>query len=112
MIDRLELLTNRYNEINEELLKPEVYEDYKKMQTISKEKNAIENVVITYKKYNQILQDIDAAKEMSHDEEMKEFALEELERLNNSKIDLTNDIVEKICISMFFQLTWKYDYFI
>ena len=31
---------------------------------------------------------------------------------NNSKIDLTNDIVEKICISMFFQLTWKYDYFI
>ena len=88
MKERLEIIQERYNHLCDELLKPEVYEDYKKMQTISKEKNAIENVVITYKKYNQILQDIDAAKEMSHDEEMKEFALEELERLNNSKIDL------------------------
>ena len=92
MKERLEIIQERYNHLCDELLKPEVYEDYKKMQTISKEKNAIENVVITYKKYNQILQDIDAAKEMSHDEEMKEFALEELDRLNNSKIDLENKL--------------------
>ena len=50
MKERLEIIQERYNHLCDELLKPEVYEDYKKMQTISKEKNAIENVVITYKK--------------------------------------------------------------
>ena len=37
MIDRLELLTNRYNEINEELLKPEVLSDFNKQKKLSKE---------------------------------------------------------------------------
>ena len=36
MIDRLELLTNRYNEINEELLKPEVLSDFNKSVLIVK----------------------------------------------------------------------------
>ena len=42
MIDRLELLTNRYNEINEELLKPEVLSDFNKQKKLSKEKGSIE----------------------------------------------------------------------
>ena len=35
-------------------LKPEVYEDYKKMQTVSKEKNSIEKTVEAYKNYNRV----------------------------------------------------------
>ena len=31
MKERLEIIVERYNYLNEELLKPEVYEDYKKM---------------------------------------------------------------------------------
>ena len=42
MKERLEIIQERYNHLCDELLKPEVYEDYKRMQTISKEKNAIE----------------------------------------------------------------------
>ena len=41
MKERLEIIQERYNNLSEELLKPEVYNDYKKMQTISKEKNKI-----------------------------------------------------------------------
>ena len=40
MKERLEIIQNRYDYLNEELLKPEVYENYKKMQEISKEKNS------------------------------------------------------------------------
>ena len=41
MIERLEIILERYNHLCDELLKPEIYEDYKKMQTVSKEKNSI-----------------------------------------------------------------------
>ena len=85
MKERLEIIQERYDYLNNELLKPEVYEDYKKMQVVSKEKNSIEPIVNAYKKYNTILDDIEAAKEMAHDPEMKDFANEELENLHKEK---------------------------
>ena len=85
MKERLEIIQERYDNLNQELLKPEVYNDYKKMQAISKEKNSIEPIVQTYKKYNTILDDIEAAKEMSKDPEMKDFALAEIDNLHNEK---------------------------
>lgn len=85
MKERLEIIQERYDYLNNELLKPEVYEDYKKMQVVSKEKNSIEPIVNAYEKYNTILDDIEAAKEMAHDPEMKDFANEELENLHKEK---------------------------
>lgn len=85
MKERLEIIQERYDYLNNELLKPEVYEDYKKMQVVSKEKNSIEPIVNAYKKYNTILDNIEAAKEMAHDPEMKDFANEELENLHKEK---------------------------
>ena len=92
MKERLEIIQERYNNLNEELLKPEVYNDYKKMQTISKEKNSIEPIVEAYKKYNTVLDDIEAAKEMSKDPEMKEFALEEIDNLHKEKESLESKL--------------------
>ena len=85
MKERLEIIQERYDYLCNELLKPEIYEDYKKMQVVSKEKNSIEPIVNAYKKYNTILDDIEAAKEMAHDPEMKDFANEELENLHSEK---------------------------
>ena len=92
MKERLEIILERYNYLCEELLKPEVYEDYKKMQTVSKEKNSIEKIVEAYKKYNTILDDIEAAKEMSKDPEMKDFALEEIDNLHIEKENIENKL--------------------
>ncbi len=92
MKERLEIIQERYNNLNEELLKPEVYNNYKKMQTISKEKNSIEPIVEAYKKYNTVLDDIEAAKEMSKDPEMKEFALEEIDNLHKKKESLESKL--------------------
>ena len=92
MKERLEIINERYNYLCEELLKPEIYNDYKKMQEVSKEKNSIEKTVETYKKYNTTLDDIEAAKEMAKDPEMKEFAEEELENLHTQKEELENKL--------------------
>ena len=92
MKERLDIILERYNFLCEELLKPEIYEDYKKMQEVSKEKNSIEKIVDTYKKYNTILDDIDAAKEMMKDPDMKDFASEELDNLHIQKEEYENKL--------------------
>ena len=36
MLERLKLINERYEQISEELLKPEVYNDFKKMKDLNK----------------------------------------------------------------------------
>ncbi len=88
MKERLDIIKEKYDFLNNELLKPEVYNDYKKMQTILKEKNAIEKTVQAYEEYSQVLDDIETAKEMAKDPEMKDFAQEELDNLHNKEEEL------------------------
>ena len=92
MKERLELISQRYDFLNNELLKPEIYEDYKKMQEVLKEKNSIEKIVTAYKRYNTIFDDIDACKEMMKDSSMKEFAQEELDNLHKEKEELEHKL--------------------
>ena len=92
MIERLDIINERYDYLNNELLKPEVYEDYKKMQEVLKEKNSIEKIVEAYKRYKAIFDDIEAAKDMAKDPEMREFAEEELDNLHKEKEDLENKL--------------------
>ena len=83
MINRLEAILKRYNEITEELANPSVVSDIKKMTELSKEQRRLTPIVEIYKKYKQVLEDIEAAKEMLHDKDMQEFAKEELVNLNS-----------------------------
>lgn len=92
MIDRLKLIEERYSFLNEELTKPEVYNDFKKMKELSKEKTSLEETVIKYKEYARTLDDIEAAHEMTKDPEMAEFAHEELETLNEAKTRLEEEL--------------------
>lgn len=92
MKERLDIIEERYNYLCEELLKPEVYEDYKKMQVVSKEKNSLELIVQTNNRYKKIDEDIDTAKEMLKDPDMREFANSEIESLQSEKEDLENKL--------------------
>ena len=64
------------------------------MQAVSKEKNSLELIVSTYNKYKFVLSDIEAAKEMLKDNDMRDFALEELEKLNNQELELEKEYRE------------------
>ena len=82
MINRLEAIWNRFEEITNELSTPEVVSDIKKMTELSKEQRRLTPIVDIYKKYKKALDDIETAKEMLKDSEMQEFAKEEINSLN------------------------------
>ena len=54
MIERLETTLARYNEIVNDLSKPEVLSDTKKMTSLSKEQASLEEVVEKYKEYKKV----------------------------------------------------------
>ena len=92
MIERLNAIENRYNEITEELMKPENISDIKKATSLSKEQASLKDAYDAYQEYKKITSDIEAAKEMVKDPELGEFAKEELEENQNKLDKLIKDI--------------------
>jgi len=90
MIDRLEATLEKYNSLTEELSKPEVLSDVKKMTSLSKEQASLADIIEKYKEYKKVVSDINDAKEMLDDKEMAAFAKEEISRLETEK-----EILEK-----------------
>ena len=92
MIERLEATLKKYNELQEELTKPEVLGDIKKTREYSKELSEIEDIVTCYKRYKKVLEDIENTKEMTKDPELGEMAKEELKELEDEKTKLDKEL--------------------
>ncbi len=88
MIERLEMIKKRYNEINEELINPDTLSDIKKTRTLSQEAASLEETVMTYSAYNKVLGEIADTLLMLQDKDLAEIAKEELVSLNHQKEDL------------------------
>ena len=92
MINRLEAILKRYNEIKDELSSLEIVSDIKRMTELSKEQTRLEKTVSIYKEYKQVMEDIEAAKEMLKDKDMAEFAKEELTNLETRKEQIEKEL--------------------
>lgn len=92
MIERLDLIEKRYHEIQELLMQPDVLNDIKKSKDLSIELSSIEDTVNCYNKYKNVLTDLKEAHEMLKEEDLKDFALEEIERLNQEKISIEQEL--------------------
>ena len=92
MIDRLEATLEKYNSLTEELSKPEVLSDVKKMTSLSKEQASLAEIIEKYKEYKKVVSDINDAKEMLDDKEMAAFAKEEISRLETEKENLEKEL--------------------
>ena len=92
MIERLETTLQKYNELEQELTKPEVLSDVKKTREYSKEMSSLEDIVVCYKKYKKVLEDIESTKEMVKDPELGEMAKEELKELESEKEKLDGEL--------------------
>ena len=92
MIDRLEATLEKYNSLTEELSKPEVLSDVKKMTSLSKEQASLADIIEKYKEYKKVVSDINDAKEMIDDKEMAAFAKEEISRLETEKENLEKEL--------------------
>ena len=92
MLERLEVIEKRYDEIQKELSNPDVYSNMNKMKSQSKEASDLEETVNAYHEYKKILSGIEDTKEMIKDPEMSELAKEELVNLESEKTKLEEKI--------------------
>jgi len=92
MIERLETTLARYNEIVNDLSKPEVLSDTKKMTSLSKEQASLEEVVEKYKEYKKVDSDLNEAEELLNDPEMGELAKEDYNSLKEQKENLIKEL--------------------
>lgn len=91
MIERLENIEARYNEIANELIKPEVISNIKKTLELTKEQSSLAEAYEAYQEYKKILEDINSANEMLKDSDLVEFAKEEIANLNEKKEQMEKD---------------------
>ena len=59
MIDKLEAIKARFDDLGVALTNPEIVGDNQKFKQVSKEYNQLEKIVVEYKQYKAILDDID-----------------------------------------------------
>jgi peptide chain release factor 1 len=81
VLDKLQSLYERYQEVQELMGQPDVLEDQNRYSALSKEYSTLNGVVDGFKKYQASVYNYDSCMEMlnSDDPEMKEMAQEELE---------------------------------
>ena len=85
MIERLKAIEEKYNELQDELMKPETISNVKRTLEITKEQGMIKEAYETYQEYKKILNDLSDAESLLKDSELGEFAKEEAERLKAEK---------------------------
>ena len=79
MIERLNILEARYNELVEQLANPEILSDYSKTLELSKEKGRLEPTIEKYNEYKELTDEIAGLKDLVNDPEMGEIARGELD---------------------------------
>lgn len=94
MIDRLEVIRQRYEQIGEQLIDPNIVSDIKKMTALAKEQRSLEKIVVKYQELQQLNQDISDLKEMTNDSDMeiREMAEVELASSQEKLVQIEEDL--------------------
>ena len=92
MLERLEDIARRYEEINDSLMSSETISNIKKTMELSKEQATLKEAYEAFIEYKRIIKGIEEAKEIAKDPELGEMAKEELETLYLEKEKLEKDL--------------------
>jgi peptide chain release factor 1 len=95
MIDKLEAIKARFEQLGIALTNPEIVSDNKKFSQTSKEYRKLEKIVDAYKRFRSCIDGIAFGKEVLEtetDADLREMAKEELEAQNKSKEELEEEI--------------------
>ena len=90
MLDQLEAINARFEQLGVALTNPEIISNQKEFSKLSKEYRDLEKIVVEYKKYLNVLDNLSFAKEAINgsDEDLRELAKMELPELENQKEEL------------------------
>lgn len=97
MKERLESIKKRYEELNTLLMDPEIMSDFKKVKDLSKEQSDLKEIVDKYSEYEIAEKNIEEAKQLVNDPELKEMAELEIEE-NSKKIEKLTQELEILLI--------------
>jgi len=95
MIEQLEKLETRFEELTQQMASPEVLSDPKQLQTLAKERAGIEDIVTKYSEYKATLKSLEDTEAMLSDgleEEMKALVKDEIESLRGKKDRLFEEL--------------------
>ncbi|AHF97393.1 MAG: peptide chain release factor 1 [Desulfurella sp.] len=92
MIDKLESLEKKYNDIQKQMSSNEVLNDYEKLKTLNEELKKITPIVEKYKLYKNIQEQIKQNEELLKDNELKELAKEEIKDLQTKSSQLIDEL--------------------
>lgn len=92
MLDKLKSIFEKSEHLEEQLSDPSVIVDMDKFKKINKEYKTLQPLVNAYKEYVKVIDDIEQAKEMLEDPEMRAMAKDELAELEPRKSALDEEI--------------------
>ena len=95
MIDKLEAIKVRFDEVSKLIVDPDVISDMKKYIKLNKEYKDLDIIVSVYKNYKNIISNIDSAKKILNEEndiELKEMAKSEIDLYLSKKQELEQEI--------------------
>jgi peptide chain release factor 1 len=95
LLTKLEAVNRRFEEIAAKMNEPDTIGDMKKYIRLNKDYKELEPVIVAYLTYRNILANLTSSKEMLHsekDEEMRQMAKEEIEKLSEEKEKIEEDI--------------------
>ncbi len=93
ILDKLEIIKNRWEGLSEQMSDPDVIQDMKRFVKLNKDYKELEPLVTAYQKYKSIIANIKSAEEIlktENDADFKEMAKDEIEQLSPEK-----DILEE-----------------
>ena len=98
MLDKLEDVERRFEELNARLSDPAVASDIEQLTKLNKERSKLEGVVELYRQYRTMNESLDEAKELldSDDPELKEMAKAELKELTPALEELKSELEKEL----------------
>ncbi len=100
MIDKLEAIKERFQEVGDLLIQPDVISDMKRYSSLNKEYKELDKIVTEYKKYLDILSNIETSKNVistEKDPEFREMAKLELDELMPRK-EAMEEVIKEMLI--------------
>jgi len=100
MIEKLEEIKHRFEEVGQLIVQPDAMSDMNKYSKLSKEYKDLEKIVEMYDKYAMVLENIDSSKEILNtekDPEFREMAKMELEELEEKHEEM-EEVLKKMLI--------------
>lgn len=95
MLERLERIDERYQELCDLLMDPGVVQDQAKYRDVAKEKSSLDRTIAKYHEYRKVLDTIVDDKSVLNDEndqELQEMAEQEIEEMERKKADLEEEL--------------------